>query len=108
LRPFDASRLTTLDDVDDRKPCIDESGIHGRMRICALAKRLTGGVDALDAILVLEVDATLFHGDQQEAGVAVPTGIVAGSDNKILEIHFRLPIVLKCNGPLGAHFYFPS
>src|SRR5215207_415077 len=37
--------------------------------------------------------------------MTVPAGIAAWSNHEILEIHFRLPIVLECNAPLGIDFY---
>src|SRR5260370_15839596 len=88
LRPFDPSRFTALDYISNQKPRIDGSGIHDRVRVRTFRKGLTYRVNGLDAILVVEVDAPLFDGDQEEPGVAMPASIAARPHNKILKIHF--------------------
>src|SRR6266850_3243197 len=100
LRGLNPPRLAFLDDIRDEQVCVARSRVKRGMWFCTFRERLTGSIGALDAVLVVKVNAPLSNCDQEETWVAMPTGVTTRSDNEILHIKLRLALVLQIEVPI--------
>ena len=101
LLAFYAARVALFDDIGGKQPCVPAPSIKQIMGLRALSKGLASRIRSLSTVLVVEIDRTLLHRDQEQPGMAVPASAPARPHDKILMKDLRLALRFQYQFPVG-------